>query len=727
MNSCPHDILPPPQDLRPGPATTLLPQRLRVCIKGPDPARALRRAVQEELGRLPGLTPVFGTTPAADKAGPPLRLAVADPAAKGFEERVPNAADRRTLARSHGQGYLLRAEARRQEITLTGAGPAGLRHGLSTLRQWLRPDGDGRWILRDVRIRDYPDFEYRSLDWLINAEANRWCYDVGEGREAFVARVCRALDRARDLRLNIIHFDGFGWDTNRFPGFADLMRQLNGEARARGIRLIFGGYGGGYGAVYQRQFQKQGRYWGQVFQNRRGYPDGPVYACLGMGGTHYPPETIAYSRTLGTCPSNPALRALKIEELVTFVRQVEPGALYLHDIDSGDYRSMTQSWKMRCDTCRARWPNDKVEAPDGAAGAYADWFTQVRRAVSRVRNPSGYSGRDCLIRFAGPLYTERFDDDATWRRNCRYFRILSERIPAGGNTLFCVREQVLRTPDGGSRTLSLGRLLARRGHGVATDCYAGGDCYINDHLFTPVPALANWFKGSRSLSFGQGHLHQDALQALDAVYLWNVSAPGKAPPPDPADARPLDPFVGRYPRERFPEVFGRGGWLETICRRLYGGAAGRPMASLLALLSPHGFGPTALLWYPFTRRLWNGETLFEAQYAREWRERLAVNLRALDCADRALQHLDEEPVRGDVALLRTALDVAAALLRLLVAYGGTPVRSPARRQAFLKDHRALARLVARASRFDFVDPLGGDVGTWKPAVALLKAREAAFR
>src|SRR5690606_35164977 len=128
------------------------------------------------------------------------------------------------------------------------------------------------------------------------------------------------------------------------------------------------------------------------------------YACIGMS-KNYNPEIIEHSRTLGTCLSNQTLRTLKIKELVTFVRQVEPGALYIHDVDSGSYEATARSWQMRCDACRAQWPNDTIEAPDGAAGAYADWFTQVRNAISQVHNPSGYSGENCLTVFVGPLYT----------------------------------------------------------------------------------------------------------------------------------------------------------------------------------------------------------------------------------------------------------------------------------------------------------------------------------
>jgi len=294
-------------------------------------------------------------------------------------------------------------------------------------------------------------------------------------------------------------------------------------------------------------------------------------------------------------------------------------------------------------------------------------------------------------------------------------------MPAGDNILFIIREQVSRQPGRASRTQQLGRVLAKRGHGCAVHCYAAGDLYTNDHLFTPLPATAQWFDGALGMGFAHGHVHQDALQALDAVYLWNAGAAGMVSPPAPSNPTPLTPFHARYSKAQFKAVFGKGAWLETICRRLYGEKAARPMAKFNALMSRHGYGPTAIIWFPFTRRQWNGENLFDKKYAREWRERLAVNIRAADCVNEALRHVDDAHGRQDLEWLLTCLTVATRMLEMLTKYNGATSQAPATiKRNFLKDHRRLTELVGRASHFDFTDPLGGDVGAWKPAVKMLR-------
>ena len=255
----------------------------------------------------------------------------------------------------------LRPELRRLRLEgwcRTVAGIAGLLYALMTLRQLWRRTAGGRWELPGVRIRDYPDVAYRVLDWLMNAECNRWCYDWGDGPRAVAARIKRRLDLCLAYKINTVHFDGLGWDASRTPGYAALMRKLNAYARDRGILLIAGGCGGGYGPTYQVQFQKQGKYWGQAFYNRRRYPAGAVYLC--QGNPLYerrPGFPRGLSRSMGTCLSNAALRALKLRELADYVRKTEPGALYIHDLDTGDYRATSAAWKLRCPRCRRRWPN----------------------------------------------------------------------------------------------------------------------------------------------------------------------------------------------------------------------------------------------------------------------------------------------------------------------------------------------------------------------------------
>lgn len=218
--------------------------------------------------------------------------------------------DFQVLDKSYGQGYIIKTDQNLKRIFLIGSGYRGLMYALITLKQLLYKNRDNKWVIPEIYIRDYPDFKYRALDWLLNAECNRWVYDWGDGRKKFIDRIKRRLDICLSYKINMIHFDGIGWDINRFPGYAGMMQEFNSYARARGISLIFGGYGGGYGATYQKQFQKQGVYWGKVFYNRLKYPSGRIYPCQ---GNPFYKDRIELSKTLGTCLSNSKLRELFCE------------------------------------------------------------------------------------------------------------------------------------------------------------------------------------------------------------------------------------------------------------------------------------------------------------------------------------------------------------------------------------------------------------------------------
>ena len=142
------------------------------------------------------------------------------------------------------------------------------------------------------------------------------------------------------------------------------------------------------------------------------------------------------------------------------------------------------------------------------------------------------------------------------------------------------------------------------------------------------------------------------------------------------------------------------------------------MAELNALVGPHGFGPTPIIWYPFARRLWNGENLFDPTYAQEWRERLDMNRRAADCVQAALPLVESDRVRADLQWLLTCLAVSIGILDLCARYSGR--RSVSKGRDFLRDHQRLERFVPRYGPFTLTDPLGGDVATWGPVVRMLK-------
>jgi hexosaminidase len=133
----------------------------------------------------------------------------------------------------HGaEGYGLEATADR--VVIEAAAPAGLFHGVQTLRQLLPPaiesatGGPGPWTVPGVRIRDEPRFAYRGL-----------MLDVG--RHFFgVADVKRLIDLAALHKMNHLHLhlsDDQGWRIaiDAWPDLTEI-----------GSRSEVGGGPGGY-------------------------------------------------------------------------------------------------------------------------------------------------------------------------------------------------------------------------------------------------------------------------------------------------------------------------------------------------------------------------------------------------------------------------------------------------------------------------------------------------
>ena len=337
-----------------------------------------------------------------------------------------NFLDRETLSNpAHwGESYVVTFPDNKSAWVI-GASPQGIIWGAGSLLQ-LTAGGS----ITAAYIRDFPDFEFRAAsDWLLNIEINGWALDRGEGVEAFARTVEAKLDRALRYKINMVLLDGFGFSVSKRPDYyKSLMLRLNRYARARGIHLIFGGYGASYGMAYEPvvMYENGSGFKGTVFENRRSYPDGEIYRCMG-----FPKARQGYDpATLGSCRSNDALNQLKAKELEEFVRTIEPGALYIHHEDFGGFDGTAEAWRNRCANCRARWPNDSLAAPDGGAGGLAHGYSALIRGINSVKNPSsGYdAARDCQIILVSPVYvpsaptsedwSNALEPGATLRGNC---------------------------------------------------------------------------------------------------------------------------------------------------------------------------------------------------------------------------------------------------------------------------------------------------------------------
>ena len=246
-----------------------------------------------------------------------------DGALKTQADSVLEPADREILSdpAKAEQGYVLKVIPGDQpQVWLVGGSPQGVLYAAASLQQIMNRTGSAV-LVPNGSIRDFPDFRYRgAADWLLFAEINRWAYDWGDGREAYVQRIKRKIDFCLRYKINLVFFDGYGWNREKFPGYSRMMRELNAYARARGIKLLFAGYGANYGRIVHPE-----RNVGKVWYNRDHYPDGPIYSCFG--------ENRPGRGIVGTCRGNDELNRLKAAEMADFVRSIEPGALYIHHED----------------------------------------------------------------------------------------------------------------------------------------------------------------------------------------------------------------------------------------------------------------------------------------------------------------------------------------------------------------------------------------------------------
>ena len=237
------------------------------------------------------------------------------------------------------QGYILKTTPNGQ-IVIIAKNQIGCAYGVLTLRQMVGlPVGE-------FTIRDWPDFRYRGIKWLLWAELGAWSFDFGDGVKAIVRRMRQNIDQLFLYKVNTVYADGFGFSVDRFEGYTDVMRTISDYARARGIRIAVGGYSMGYGMVGHLN-----SYQGKDYYNRKSYPDGEIYECL---GTYEKGKDPVQWRTLnrGTCLSNEALIELKMEEITEYIRKTHVTALLLHKMDAHD---MAAGWWATLWLGRRRW------------------------------------------------------------------------------------------------------------------------------------------------------------------------------------------------------------------------------------------------------------------------------------------------------------------------------------------------------------------------------------
>ncbi|MCZ2080261.1 MAG: glycoside hydrolase family 20 zincin-like fold domain-containing protein [Bryobacterales bacterium] len=664
--------------------------------------------------------------------------------------------------RYFGQSYVLETRPN-SEIWIIGSTAQGVLNGAATFVQLVEPKGTD-FEVAGIRIRDYPSFRYRAAsDWLLRAELNRWAYDWGDGIAGYTARIRRKLDFCTRFKINMVIFDGFGWSTEKRPGYAAMMRMLNEYARKRGIKLLFAGYGANFNPnAIEPEFHI-----GKAHVNRRSYPDGEVYSCFGEDRSSLHP-------TYGTCRSNDALQRQIAGEVQNFVRAVEPGALYIHHEDTGHYETTQWRWDARCEECKRRWPNPDFAASDGGAGAMAHGYSNIFKAVQRVKNrDTGYdASKDCTVAFISPLYgvdsqrsglgSAKVDPELNWNKTLEFWANAVARMPRSVNLQIGLRE-IFPNPAGQRWMDAWQANMQRQGLSARVFMFflGGADQYTNgvfNYPFTGNSAMNGMFDGAETIYNFNGGLHQEPQQVINAEYSWNSNAPGRVTPANFADG--LRRWNALMSNEEMPEaVFGPGGVFQAACARIYGKQAGASMARFfnyheerqasankaLPAFYPHRLYPYIVLW-----RFLQGDAAFsnvapsaaeqrelnalkttrvelQRNVAELWRQNSSVNLKARKYLDEALQAKDlRTDAREDVEYLRKCLVAGQRFADLLAGYHGLLASDPAVQTAqvtkLISARESLASWLHREFRFDFTDPKGGDQAAWLETLELLRTR-----
>jgi hypothetical protein len=89
-------------------------------------------------------------------------------------------------------------------------------------------------------IYDRPQIRFRGIKNTLWAETGVWSYDFGDGLENALARIRKTMDQMAKSKMNLMYYDGYGWRTERFPGYDNAVRSLAEYGKARGILLMTG-------------------------------------------------------------------------------------------------------------------------------------------------------------------------------------------------------------------------------------------------------------------------------------------------------------------------------------------------------------------------------------------------------------------------------------------------------------------------------------------------------
>lgn len=646
------------------------------------------------------------------------------------------------------QGYIIKSR-KKSPIILYGRNDLGCLYSVSSAIQLFEKKANV--VFPDIAVRDCPDFRYRGNNWLIWAEGGVWSYDYGDGLDNYVRRVMDKLDMSLLYKINAILFDGVGWSKEKFPGYGKLMGMFAKEARLRGIKLVYGGYQEGYGAA------AYGAYHGEVFKNRREYPDGEVYSCCGgFGGAVSDDHP---SRIYGTCLSNCKLMELKQKELENFVRSVEPGMMWLHSLDIGNPENAEKLWKLRCPECRKRWPNDDIYEEDGMLGARAHLFNSFIDAITKVKKPGYDASKDCNIIFVGPIYgagqdwpwKPNYTSKGAWTKLVKFFVNLSRLLKNNETALLGIREHFYNPENNIKQMPELKEQLDKngKGNGLWDIWFYGADGALNDLLFSSVPVLCETQAGVEVLQHASGHGFQEPQQLMNAEYSWNSRNSLFHREKISADFKDFVQVLRNYceGKSKPKGIYGKGGFIDVACRKLYGEKAGSKIAGVYKLSGKNAEPPVCFIWnLEFKMGVYGGAPQWGRPVKVEDIMGIANRLKEVEKmsekADKIMQGVNtdgaSENISEHIEWLKKSFQCGARYSNLFRRYYGLfynlaesigdykgVVSSRMKKlgseiNMLLKDVEQTGQWVENNFSFKTIDPFGGDSAMKKKALVYLR-------
>lgn len=473
------------------------------------------------------------------------------------------------------QGYLILRAGDTTEVYAETE--RGLAYAALTLLQMLGTD------IGDFRIGDLPDFSLRGVRWLLWAETGCWSYDFGDGADAIIKRMKRKLDMLFLYKINYVYADGFGFDADRFDGYDRIMREVSDYARSLGILIAVGGYTMSYGMVGHLN-----SYQGKHFMNRKSYPDGEVYDCIGT----YDKKVGLKSRNRGTCLSNDALTELKLSELTEFLRRTHATSLFFHNMDADEIHP--ELWAARCPECRRRWKSDSLFSKDGAAGAFAEYIDKIMSRLREVKDGDYDASRDLEVRMCSPGYLyAKSTGDRDFDNGIRFWAAVADNVkdPRGFGIDF--REQYFYHGKPVARAATVEKGIGRVSRSVIN--FPGADGFYNDHLFTLTSTLNYIMRGYDDMFVMNGNSIEEPLQLFNAEYTWRAEGSAFYEPPHPECYEDFMSLFGDMlkGRVRPPEIYSEDGLLGLITERLWGKSAGKYMREVYSLIGDDGECPIA--------------------------------------------------------------------------------------------------------------------------------------